>query len=122
MNHWLEGALRNYLVILLASSRTLCKLFCKENVSPLQFVNSSRAGKGPGERPSAFWGKKGKRHCGVSIWQGDRFSRLGSSESCIPRSECLVLGSIAQVGEESHWRALLVGKEFCEIREMVPWL
>lgn len=32
MNHWLEGTLRNHLVILLASRRTLSKLFWEENV------------------------------------------------------------------------------------------
>lgn len=65
---------------------------------------------------TAFWGEKEKRSYHVRAWQRGPFSGLRSSESCLTRSECLVLGSISEVGEESQGRALLVGKEFSEER------
>lgn len=62
MNHWLEGALRNYLVIFLASSRTRCKLFWKKKKKTRQlfkffFLIIPEQGKGPRECLSA-WERK----------------------------------------------------------------
>lgn len=64
---------------------------------------------------SAFWDKKGKRSSNVHASWGKPSLRLRSSAS-LTGSECPVLGLMSKVGDESHRRALLVGKEFCKER------
>lgn len=80
-----------------------------------------RPGTGPGGCLSAFWGKKGKRSYCVGTWWGEPSLWLENGASGLTRSECPVLGSMSKAGDESHRRALLVGKEFCKER-LERWL
>lgn len=80
-----------------------------------------RPGTGPGGCLSAFWVRE-ERGATVSVPGGESPSLwLESGASGLTSSECPVLGSMSKAGDESHRRALLVGKEFCKER-LERWL